>query len=450
MSRAPRAIALFLALAAALSGCSAPKGDLVIGVVGPLSGPLAFVGEAQRRGAEIAAAEINDRGGVGGRLLRIEVRDDSRPERTVGILRDLTTRERAVAVLGPETATPVLGSSGPVARAGIPVFLAYPSIGEVNPPAAPNVFRMLPADSDQAGVLADWIVRVRRIRTVAIASAAETAARAAADLVARAVAAAGGRVVARRDFSPGDVDQTSVVRRLKASGAGALVVWGTPSDAARIATAVRVLRWRTQIAGPLALFVADYRSLGGAATEDTMIVLPFRRDWFSARTAAWLLGYHTRFGIVTLPRQRTLIPDLPVIAMAAYDAVVLAAEAVRRAGTDPRGMIRALEGLRGFHGVATRYTFGPRDHEAFDRTDLWAARFLNFAVLYDVDPRADLEEQIAFYKIQVSAYYVPDSFFSTDKGAALRERILEDVLTNPESVEFFRAYRPPRPPPGPV
>lgn len=449
-ARRPLSVALLLAAALALSGCTGAKGDIVIGVVGPLSGPFAFVGEAQRRGAEIAADEINDEGGVGGRRIRLAVRDDSEFARIVGILRDLALRERAVAIVGPEIATPVLGANSPTARARIPVLLPYAPLGSVAPPRTPNVFRLAPSDRDQAGVLASWLVRDRRIRTVAIAHAADTVGRGGAELVRAAVEERGGRVVAAKEFAPGDVDQTPVVADLERSGAGALVIWGAPADAARVGRAARRLRWDAQIAGPLGLFVADYRSLAGADSDDTAIVLPFRRDWFTVEVAAWFLGYFNRFGLTTLPRQRTLIPDLPILAMSAYDAVKLVAEAVRRAGTNPERMVRALESLRDFDGIATNYTFGPRDHEAYDAGDLWMARFYNFAVLYDVDRRSDREEQIAFYKIQVSAFYVPSAFFRTEQGARLQERILEDVLTNPEKVDFFRPYRAPRPPPGPI
>jgi len=78
------------------------------------------------------------------------------------------------------------------------------------------------------------------------------------------------------------------------------------------------------------------------------------------------------------------------------------------------------------------------------------ARFYNFALLYDIDRRAKRDEQIAFYKIQVSALYLPPEFFNTDNGAELQQRVLEDVLTNPEKVEFFKAYRAPRAAPGPI
>jgi branched-chain amino acid transport system substrate-binding protein len=431
--------------------CTGSSGDLVIGVVGPLSGPLAFVGEAQRRGAQIAADAINDEGGIKGRKIRLAVRDDADFSRITGILRDLTLREKALAIIGPETATPVLSASSPTARAKVPVLLPYAAHGDVRPRGAvDNVFRLVPSAADETSLIADWLVKQRRIGTVALATSADEDGRGAAALLKEGIPAAGGRVVAAREFTPGEVDQTQLAQTLKRSGADALVVWGPPADAARVTQAVRRVAWNPQIAGPLGLFVADYRSLAGAASDGTAITLPFRRDWFSARVAGFFLRYQTRFGIVTIPRQRTLIPDLPVLAMAAHDAVVLAADAVRRGGTSPAKVTEALQRTTNVEGIARTYTFTPADHEAFGGDDLWMARFYNFAVLYDVDRRADRNEQIAFYKIQVSAIYVPPEFFRTTKGAELQRRILEEVLTNPEKVEYFKAYRPPRPPPGPV
>lgn len=451
MSRAARTLALSLTLPLALAACPARKGDLVIGVVGPLSGPLAFAGEAQKRGAEIAADEINDEGGIGGRRLRLAVRDDADFSRIVGILRDLALRERAVAIIGPETSTPVLSPTAPTSRAKVPVLLPFSTLGSTAPSrGVDNVFRLVPSAADQAAVLADWLVRERRIGSVAVAAAADEEGRGAVALLRRAIPAAGGALVAAKEFSPGDPDQTGLAQQLRRSGAGAVVVWGPPADAARVAIAVRRIGWRAQLAGPLGLFVADYRSLAGTASDNTAITLPFRRDWFSARVGAFFLQYHSKFGIVTLPRQRTLIPDLPVLAMAAYDAVRLVAEAVKRAGAGPAEVSRALESLKDFRGIGTSYTFGPDDHEAYARDDLWVARFYNFAVLYDTDTRADRAEQIAFYKIQVSAYYVPPEFFRTRKGAELQQRVLEELLTNPEKVEFFKPYLAPRPPPGPI
>jgi branched-chain amino acid transport system substrate-binding protein len=434
-----------------VAACTGGGGDIVIGVVGPLSGPNAFVGLAQQRGAELAAEEINDDGGIGGRKIRLAIRDDADFSRITSILRDLTLREKAVAIVGPETATPVLSASSPTSRARVPVLLPYAASGDLRPRTgrAP-VFRLVPNSADQAATLAQWLAGERRLRSIALAVANNEDGRAAAAALKSAVAAASGRIAAAREFNPGEVDQTPLAQALRRSGADALVVWGPPADAARVALAVRRIGWKVQIAGPSGLFVSDYRSLAGVSSDGTALTLPFRRDWFTARVAAFFLRYETKFGIVTLPRQRTLIPDLPVIAMASYDAVKLAAEAAKRGGTSAPKVAAALERMKDVRGLGTTYSFSSTDHEAFSRDDLWMARFYNFALVYDIDRRADRAEQIAFYKIQVSAIYLPAEFFRTDKGSELQQRILEDVLTNPEKVEFFKAYRAPRAAPGPI
>src|SRR6478672_5092108 len=58
----------------ALAALTAPvrAQDITIAVAGPITGPVASIGEQMKRGAETAAAAINDAGGVNGRKIVIE------------------------------------------------------------------------------------------------------------------------------------------------------------------------------------------------------------------------------------------------------------------------------------------------------------------------------------------------------------------------------------------
>lgn len=72
-----------------------------IGYAGALSGPAAFTGVDIKRGADLAIAEINARGGVNGRMLQLVSRDDEHnPVRTVAQYRELAEREGVVAMIG--------------------------------------------------------------------------------------------------------------------------------------------------------------------------------------------------------------------------------------------------------------------------------------------------------------------------------------------------------------
>ena len=51
--------------------------DITIALAGPITGPVASIGEQMKRGAETAAAAINEAGGVNGRKIKIVIEDDA-------------------------------------------------------------------------------------------------------------------------------------------------------------------------------------------------------------------------------------------------------------------------------------------------------------------------------------------------------------------------------------
>src|SRR5260370_9991078 len=83
-----RKILILSAAGLALSAFAAPvkAQDITIAVAGPMTGPVASIGEQMKRGAEAAAAAVNDAGGVNGRKIKIAVEDDAcDPKQAVAI-----------------------------------------------------------------------------------------------------------------------------------------------------------------------------------------------------------------------------------------------------------------------------------------------------------------------------------------------------------------------------
>ena len=85
---------------------------LKIGLVGPFTGAYAPLGVSIRDGVKLAAAEINARGGIGGRRIELVERDDeSRPERGVQIAQELINNERIIGAVGIANAPVALAAS---------------------------------------------------------------------------------------------------------------------------------------------------------------------------------------------------------------------------------------------------------------------------------------------------------------------------------------------------
>jgi branched-chain amino acid transport system substrate-binding protein len=67
-----------LVAASAFAGFAADKPPVLIGLQGPITGPWAYEGQMAKQSAEIAAALINQKGGIlGGRPVQIVVEDDA-------------------------------------------------------------------------------------------------------------------------------------------------------------------------------------------------------------------------------------------------------------------------------------------------------------------------------------------------------------------------------------
>ena len=437
------ALALALTLLVALAACGTGAPDHVrIGLVVPLSGPRAYFGQEVRNGVELAIEDLNDDGGLLGARVELVVRDDSDLVDLPADLADLAERARVSAVIGPETSGVLLGPRSPLSRRDVPALLPTAFAGDLDESSA-TVLRTVPSAHDQAAALARWLTGVRAIDDVAVLIA-DPAEGATAEKSVLAGLADGGATVAAVVTATGDPSdlrpQVEALRRA-APDAGAVLLWAPPPAAARATTALRALRWDVQVAVPASAFIGEYRTLAGEDSDGVVLPFPFREEWFTGRMENWLLRYYRDHGLGALPDLETLVLDLPVAALAGYDAVHVVAEAVRLAGTrEPVEVAAALPEVE-HDGLLRPYRFDER--EAWAEDDLYIARFLSYAVIYDADPRLDPERQVRFYDYQVGARFLPAEVLEGPAGDLIAALIEERQANAPP-------YEPPRPPPGPV
>src|SRR2546422_3935444 len=94
--------ALALVLGAVFAGLrgQSPAGEYKIGVLEPLTGPLAFEGKRHLEGLEIVRALINERGGVMGKRLAFSVADATDPTAAASEANRLITREGVKIITG--------------------------------------------------------------------------------------------------------------------------------------------------------------------------------------------------------------------------------------------------------------------------------------------------------------------------------------------------------------
>src|SRR5262252_7810484 len=140
-------VAVFLTLPAA-----AQQGDPVkIGVIQPLSCPVAASGSYVRMGAEIARDWINARGGVLGRPIALLIEDNkSDPKEAATAAEKLIVKDKVPVIMGAWGSSMTLAAMPKLEEYGVPMVVETSSASTVTKRGNPWVFRISPPSEMEA------------------------------------------------------------------------------------------------------------------------------------------------------------------------------------------------------------------------------------------------------------------------------------------------------------
>jgi branched-chain amino acid transport system substrate-binding protein len=330
------------------------------------------------KGILLAIDEINAVGGVLGRPLALEKRDDRGvPARGVDNLTELAAMPDLVAVFCGRF-SPVAIEQAPVAnRLGILLLDPWAAAdGIVQQPAPNYVFRVSANDSWAMQTLLDH-ARRRQYRKLALLLPNTAWGRSSeAAALAHAKSDPGARLTSYW-YNWGDTDFAPRLQQLRSEGARALIMVANEGEGSHVVRAMAALppEQRIPIISHWGIAGGDFAANTGKALEavDLVVVQTFSFSGnTSPRAKAVAAAIPKRFGhdVAALRGQ--------VGFAHAYDLTHLLAAALRKAGSTGRGALRdALESIDSHDGLVRRYRkpFGPSDHEGLDREQLFLARF---------------------------------------------------------------------------
>ncbi len=138
---------------------TAPSGEpVVIGVVAPVSGDYASLGGDAINGINLAAEQINQKGGVLRRPLKIVVEDGaSDPTTSLNAVTKLTTRDRVVAVMGTLCSSCTLAVLPAIKNANIPHVTIGDGSLRIVRAGNPNTFLLTDTDEARAQAVIDLV-----------------------------------------------------------------------------------------------------------------------------------------------------------------------------------------------------------------------------------------------------------------------------------------------------
>ena len=343
-------IAAVSVLALGVGACSSDDSDSGgkkwrIGLEAPLSGDLETLGQGMLDGAEMAAAEINETGGLQGREVEIVPIDDAGDPDT-----GVKAANEAIAagldgVVGPYNSGVGIETLPLYIKAGlVPIRLTSDdSTNGLGFTLQPMTYQIAPVATR---AMADWL----GAETVAIAyDRTEAYTKTEAKAVREDLEAAGVEVVAYEGIEPGKSDYSKEVGKLAGTGADVAYLVTYYPEGGLIAKEMYAQDVKTRCLADYGAYDnAFIETAGQKAAENCPVVgVPAPSDFAGSET------YVTAYGDEFDAEPGTWSPYT-------YDSVNFLAEGVRQAKGFKRGKLeKALDGVKGWKGWTGSVTINP-------------------------------------------------------------------------------------------
>jgi branched-chain amino acid transport system substrate-binding protein len=352
---------------------------IVIGALMAVTGPASFLGAPEARTLELLAAELNARGGIDGRPVKLLVKDTGgSPEKAVAMARQLVDEEQAFAIIGPATTGETMAVKGIAEEAKVLLVSCAAAEVIVNP-VTPHVFKVAPKDSHAALILFEQMKRMKATH-IGLLSSNTGFGKAGKEQVERLAPGAGITVLASEVYDKAATDLTAEVTKLKAAGVEAILNWSIEPAQAIVIKNARQIGFTGPIFQSHGFASIQYARAAGPAAEG--VIFPAGR----VVVADALPAGHPQKAVVTGYRaayQAKFGEEVSTFGGHAWDAFQLLVKAIKEGGGDRARTRAALESTRGFVGTAGVFNFSPADHNglAIDAFELLTVKDGTFAVV---------------------------------------------------------------------
>lgn len=276
MKKTIAGIVVVAALAVAAWLVLAPRGksvdqDIVIAVAGPMTGQYAAFGEQMKRGAERAVNDINAKGGINGRKIRLEVGDDScDPKQAVSVANQLASRG-VVFVAGHYCSSTSIPASDVYQQEGLVEISPASTNPALTERGLSNIFRLCGRDDQQGPAAAEFIVKNFPDKRIAIVHDNQAYSKGLADATKTKLNELGIQEVLYDTVTPGERDYSAIVTKLKQAQVDILYYGGYHSEAGLIVRQMREQGMDTRLIAGDALMTQEFWSITGSAGNGTMM-----------------------------------------------------------------------------------------------------------------------------------------------------------------------------------
>lgn len=232
------------------AGQTAQGEPIKIGVVEPLTGPVADSGSYVVNGFQIGVDKINAEGGVCGRQIEPVILDGKNdPQESANAAELLITRDKVPVIMGAWGSSSSLAVMPVMEKHQVPLLVETSSSGKISLAETPGfkfTYRISPMSQMEADASKAYLVSQLGMKNVAILSVNNDWGRGAAAVFKEAIEASGGKIISEDFVEQSATDVLPQLTNIKSSEADAILM--------------------TTSAGQIATILKQYRELGMTQT----------------------------------------------------------------------------------------------------------------------------------------------------------------------------------------
>ena len=363
------AVIVALALCCAASGVFAGE-PVKIGAFFALSGPAANIGTPTKLVAQMVVDKINKEGGINGRPIELIIGDtESDPAKAAVIAKKFIFNDKVAAIVGPTSTGEGMSVKKIVEEAGVPIFMTVggdPVIMGGKFGSYTYVFKSPQRSSTAVRKIYEYL-KSKGMTKVALFTNTDGFGKDGLVWLEQLAPELGISLVAKESFGPSDTDMTAQLTKIRNAAPQAIVTW-TIGPVGSI-----VAKNKAQLGITISLFQCHglpdpkYIELAGKASEGdrmpaTKLMVGSALPETDPQKKVIAEFIHLYRDVYKYDK------EFPINTHSGYawDAITIVANAMRKAGTDPKALRAAIEQTKGYVGVSGVYNLTAEDHNGLD------------------------------------------------------------------------------------
>ena len=319
-----------------------------LGHVAPMTGPQAHLGKDNEYGALLAVEELNARGlEIGGAKVTFELlgEDDQADPKQGSIVAQKLVDAKVAGVIGHLNSGTTIPASKLYSDAGIPQISGSATNPKYTQQGFKTTFRVMANDVQQGKALGEFAAR-QGFRTVAVVDDRTAYGQGLADEFKKAAEAAGLKVVATEYTNDKATDFKAILTKIKSTKPDLVFFGGMDAQGGPMTKQMKELGIKARFLGGDGVCTPEFMKLGGEATEGNYCSLPGMPLEKLAKGPEFRDKFTKKFGA-----------DIQLYAPYVYDAVMVAADSMKRADSVEPAKYLPEVGKTNYDGVTALIAF---------------------------------------------------------------------------------------------